>query len=50
MAATTRMIRVSRNVKTVIKQRAQQSGLTVSEWVRQVVSRQVATVQSQFQS
>ena len=46
MAATnsTRMIRVSANVKTVIKQRSQSAGLTVSEWVRQVVFRQVASI------
>lgn len=42
--SSTRMIRVSANVKTVIKQRAQQSGITVSEWVRQVVSRQVSAI------
>lgn len=39
--AATRMIRVSSNVKTLIRQRAQQSGLSVSEWVRQVVSTRI---------
>lgn len=49
MAAATRMIRVSTNVKILISQRAKDAGLTVSEWVRQVVSRQISAVHQQFQ-
>ena len=41
LPTTTRVIRVSHNAKLLIQQRAISAGITTSEWVRQVVSRQI---------